>query len=481
MPVSIEKLVLTPRLPPGRRANTGRRTALPNAYSAIWRTVLPLILGTSLAAQAPAPPRDPARAVDSLFAQWNKPGSPGCAVGVIQDGRWIHQAGYGTADLSTGAPITPNTRFYMGSVSKQFAAASIALAVKQGKLSLDDPLRKWIPEFPEYAQAITVRNLVHHTSGVRDYLVLLALNGHIGDVHPDSEVLKLLARQTALDFAPGSEYSYSNSGYFLLSVILERATGLSLKDFAQKNLFGPLGMRNSYFYDDHTQPHPAGPLAMGYAPKDNGYDKALYPNFEQVADGGLYSTLNDLMAWDQNFYQPKVGDQAFLELIQTPGKLSDGRPLEYGFGLIARDYGGLRTIVHSGAFMGYRTMIQRFPDQRWTAVMLCNLYTMSPETLALRIADIYLADALDRAQADLVGTYWSDELTASWRIESRNGRLTVIPDAGPPVTLVSQGKGKYQHSGGLGPATMTFAREGTRVTGFTIDAGRARGLRFVRR
>jgi CubicO group peptidase (beta-lactamase class C family) len=369
----------------------------------------------------------------------------------------------------------------MGSVSKQFAAASIALAVKQGKLSLDDPLRKWIPEMPEYAQAVTVNHLVHHTSGVRDYLVLYALNGHIGDVHPDSEVLGLLAKQTALDFAPGSEYSYSNSGYVLLSIILKRATGMSLRDFAQKNIFGPLGMRSSYFYDDHTKPHPAGPIAMGYMPKDSGFEPALYTNFEQVGDGGLQSTLNDLLAWDQNFYRPKVGDQAFLDQIQTPGTLNDGRPLEYGFGLMPREYGGLRTITHGGAFMGYRAIIQRFPDQRWSAVMLCNLGTISPETMVLRIADVYLADALDKSQAELVGNYWSDELGVSWRIESRGGKLTAVPEKGPPVPLTSLGKGKYTHTGGLGPATMTFSREGTRVTGFSIDAGRARGLRFVRR
>jgi hypothetical protein len=148
---------------------------------------------------------------------------------------------------------------------------------------------------------------------------------------------------------------------------------------------------------------------------------------------------------------------------------------------MARDYGGLKTIVHSGSFMGYRTMIQRFPDQHWSAVMLCNLYTMSPETLALRMADIYLADALDKAQADLVGNYWSEELGVGWRIETRNGRLTAAPEQGPAVTLASLGNGRYTHTGGLGPATMTFVRDGGRVTGFTIDAGRARGIRFVRR
>ena len=444
--------------------------------------LLAIVLATPLVVRpTSAQQRDPARAVDSLFAPWNKPGSPGCAVGVIQDGKWVRQSAYGSANISTGAPITPDTRFYMGSVSKQFTAASIALAVKQGKLSLDDPLRKWIPEMPEYAQAVTVNNLVHHTSGVRDYLVLYALNGHIGDVHPDSDVLRLLAKQTSLDFAPGSEYSYSNSGYVLLSIILKRATGLSLKDFAQKNIFGPLGMRNTYFYDDHTKPHPPGPIAMGYAPKDSGFEPGLYTNFEQVGDGGLQSTLNDLLAWDQNFYHPKVGDQAFLDQIQTPGTLNDGRPLEYGFGLMPREYGGLKTITHGGAFMGYRAIIQRFPDQNWSAVMLCNLGTISPETLALRIADAYLGDALDKSQAELVGNYWSDELGVSWRIESRGGKLTAVPEKGPPVPLASLGKGKYTHTGGLGPATMTFTRDGAQVTGFSIDAGRARGIRFVKR
>ena len=446
------------------------------------RLLVPLLLGVSIAGRPlPAQQGQAARAVDSLFAPFNKPGSPGCAVGVIQDGRWIHQAGYGTADLATGAPITPDTRFYMASVSKQFAAASVALAARQGALSLDDPIRKWIPEFPEYGKAITVRHLIHHTSGIRDYLVLLALNGRIADVHPDDDVLKLITRQSALDFAPGSEYSYSNSGYFLLSVIIERSTGMSLRNFAEQHLFGPLGMRNTYFYDDHTKPHPAGPFAVGYTPKDGGFEKGLYPNFEQVADGGLYSTLNDVLAWDQNFYQPKVGDQGLLTLIQTPASLNDGKPTDYAFGLMAREYGGLRTVVHSGIFMGYRAMIQRFPDQRWSAVMLCNLYTVSPETLALRMADIYLADALDRAQGEFVGDYWSEELGARWRVEGRKGRLVVVPDAGAEVTLVSQGKGKYSHSGGLGPATLTFTRSGGAVSGFTIDAGRARGIRFVRR
>jgi CubicO group peptidase (beta-lactamase class C family) len=241
-------------------------------------------------------------------------------------------------------------------------------------------------------------------------------------------------------------------------------------------------MRNTYFYDDHTKPHPAGPLAIGYSLKEGGaFEPALYPSFEQVGDGGLYSTVNDVLAWDQNFYRPRVGDQSFLQLIQTPGKLNDGKPLDYAFALQIRDYGGLETVVHSGAFMGYRTIIQRFPSERWSVVILCNLYTMAPETLALRVADIYLADALDRTQAQYAGEYVSTELGTTWRIAARGGLLVVAPERGLEVRLTSQGNDRYGHAGGLGPATLTFHRENGQVRGFSIDAGRARGIEFVRR
>ncbi|MGE0552976.1 MAG: serine hydrolase domain-containing protein [Gemmatimonadales bacterium] len=423
------------------------------------------------------------RAVDSLFAAWNQSTSPGCAVGVVQDGRFVYRANYGMANLEAGRPIGARTAFYMASVSKQFAAAAVALASLQGKLSLDDDIRRFLPEMPDYGRPITVRHLVHHTSGIRDYLGMLALNRRLDQANSDEDVLRLIARQRALNFPTGSEYSYSNSGYMLLSLIIERATGSSLREYAERELFGPLGMRDTYFYDDHTKPHPAGDRrAIGYqGDESRGFRSGVLPNFEQVGDGGLISTVEDALRWDQNFYDGKVGGGRFLSLIQTPGQLSDGSGIEYAFGLMVRDYAGLRTVVHSGGFMGYRTIIQRFPDQRFSVIILCNEGSATPESLAPAIADLYLIDALDAAQRPLTGEYYSDELDVAWTIAADRGHLRLLGPSGP-VTLSSEGKDAYRVNSPLGRANLTFTRRNGAVTGFTVALGpRTTGITFVKR
>jgi CubicO group peptidase (beta-lactamase class C family) len=430
--------------------------------------------------------------VDSLFAAWNSATSPGCGVGVVQDGRFVYRANYGSANLERGTPIGPRTTFYMASVSKQFAAASVALASLQGKLSLDDDVRKYVPELPDYGRPITVRHLIHHTSGIRDYLGLQTLAGRLAGVNSDADVIALIARQRALNFPTGNEYSYTNSGYMLLSAIIRKATGMSLREYADRELFRPLGMSDTYFYDDHSQPHPAGDRrAIGYNPRRGGgggggggaagYESAVLPNFEQVGDGGLMSTVEDVLRWDQSFYDGKVGGPRFLELIQTGGRLANGTQQEYAFGLMVRDYGGLRAVVHSGGFMGYRTIIQRFPAQRFSVIILCNVGTATPEELAPAIADIYLADELDRAQGPLAGEYWSDELQASWRIAVGGGRVRLEGPA-ESASLRSQGKDAYQVESQLGRAVVQFTRDGERVTGLTVNLGpRTTGVRFVKR
>lgn len=436
-----------------------------------------LLLPLAAAAQEPE-----ARAVDSLFAVYDRPGSPGCGVGVIRDGAFAHRADYGTADLARGRPLGPRSTYYMASVSKQFGAAAVALAALQGRLSLDDDVRKYVPELPEYERPITIRHLVHHTSGLRDYLGLLGLAGRLAGVNADADVVRLIARQRALNFPPGTRYSYSNSGYMLLSVVLERATGRSLREFAEQEIFAPLGMRDTYFYDDHTAPHRAGDRrAIGYHPvRAGGFESGVLPNFEQVGDGGLFSTVEDMLLWDRNFYDGRVGGPAFLDLIHSTGRLADGTELDYAFGLRVTDYGGLRTVVHSGVFQGYRTIIQRFPAERFTVVILCNVGTATPEELAPAVADIYLAQALDRAQAELAGDYWSEELEVSRRVTVRGGRV-FLDSGGSEVALRSQGKGAYTLDTPLGRATATFTREQGRVTGFVLDLGPTRGLRFGKR
>ncbi len=417
------------------------------------------------------------RAVDSLFTGWAKPGAPGCGLGVIRDGKFVYRADYGTADLARNIPIGTRTTYYMASVSKQFAAAAVALASLQGHLSLDDEVRKYIPELPAYAAGITVRHLVHHTSGLRDYLGLLGLAGRLDAVHDDAAVIRLISQQRALNFPMGTRYSYSNSGYMLLSVVVKRATGRSLRDFAQQEMFGPLGMHDTYFYDDHTASHPAGDRrTIGYQPtRGGGFESGVLPNFEQVGDGGLFSTVEDVLRWDQNFYDAKVGGARFLDLIHTTGRLADGTALEYAFGLQVTNYGGLRLVTHGGSFMGYRTVIHRFPEQRFSVVVLCNLGTASPEQLASAVADLYLADALQRAQQDLAGEYRSGELDVTRRITIKEGRL-FAHDASGEVPLRSQGKDVY----GMRGATVRFTRENGRVTGFDLDQGLMRGFRFDR-
>lgn len=456
----------------------GPAVAAPMALARRTGFVVLLVGASPAAAQPPAPHR----AVDSLFAAWSRPDSPGCGVGVIQGGRFVHRADYGTADLGRGTRLGPRSTFYLASVSKQFGAAAVALASLQGKLSLEDDVRKYVPELPVYERPITVRQLVHHTSGLRDYLGLLGLAGRLEGVNPDTAVIRLIARQRALNFPPGAQYSYSNSGYMLLSVILQRATGLSLRAFAEREIFGPLGMRDTYFYDDHTAPHPAGDRrAIGYQPdRRGGFESGVLPNFEQVGDGGLFSTVEDLLLWDRNFYDGRVGGPRFLELMHTTGRLADGSPIDYAFGLRVTEHRGLRTVVHSGVFQGYRTIIQRFPDQRLSVVILCNIGTASPEELAPAIADLYLADAMQQAQQGLAGEYWSDELEAARRIRVDAGRVYASAGAGETL-LRPQGPGSYGMDTPLGRANLRFIREDGRVTGFDLDLGPTRGIRFTRR
>jgi CubicO group peptidase (beta-lactamase class C family) len=444
--------------------------------------IRPLLL---LLAAVPAPlagqRRDAARAVDSMFAAYTRPGSPGCGVGVIRDGRLVHRADYGTGDLARGTPLGPRSSYYMASVSKQFAAAAVALASLQGHLSLDDDVRRWVPELPVYGPPVTVRHLVHHTSGLRDYLGLLGLAGRLAEANPDSAVVALIARQRGLNFAPGTQYSYSNSGYMLLSVVIRRATGLSLRDYAERELFGPLGMRDTYFHDDHTRPHPAGARhARGYYARDGRFEDGVLARFEQVGDGGLISTVEDMLLWDRNFEDGRVGGRAFLELMHTTGVLADGTPIDYAFGLRVTAHAGLPTVMHGGLFQGYRTILQRFPAQRFSVVILCNHGSAAPDELAAAIAHEYLADAFQAAQAELAGEYWSEELGAGRRVEVRGGRA-FSAGAGGELPLRPQGRDTYSLDSPLGRAVLRFTRAAGRVTGFDLDLGPTRGIRFERR
>jgi CubicO group peptidase (beta-lactamase class C family) len=442
--------------------------------------------------------------VDAVFAQYDKSNSPGCALGVIKDNKLVYSRGYGMANLEHGIANGPKLVYDIGSTSKQFTAASILLLAQAGKLSLEDDVRKFIPELPAYQKPILIHHLLHHTSGLRDYLGLFSLAGvSFNDTTTEADALKLIVKQKALNFTPGGEHLYSNSGYFLLSIVVKRASGRSLAEFAKENIFDPLGMKHTIYLDNHKRIVPM--RATGYSPNPRANPASFQiemSNFEQTGDGAVQTSVEDLLLWDQNFYEPKVGGKTLLEQMHATGVLNDGKKLSYAFGLTVEEYKGLRRVSHGGAWAGYRAELLRFPEQKFSVVCLCNLATANPSRLAIQVADIYLADQFKAENnkpaanpnanraipeaitlsveqlADFTGSFYSEELDASYRLSVENGRLTMMnrDDAKRPLT--PRPSDVFSAPGGV---QLEFSRDAQgKVMGFGVNAGRIRNVRFVR-
>jgi CubicO group peptidase (beta-lactamase class C family) len=353
------------------------------------RALIVLFLSITRAITALA--ADPtAQKVDHLFAAFNEPGFPGCSVGVIRNGSFVYKKSFGYASLELGVPITPQSVFYMGSVSKQFTAASVVLAAEQGYLSLDDDVRKYLPELPDYGHPVTLRQMVHQTSGFRDFFDLVALSGgNSAEIGSPADILKLIVRQKGLNNVPGAEWNYSNSNYFLLAEVIQRATKKSLPRFAAENIFQPLGMKHTLFFDDNTLVVPNRVAA--YDPGKNGEFRVDWSTtYDLVGGGGLMSTVDDLLLWDRNFFANKLGKGTLVQQLESHGVLNNGNEINYAMGLTLGEYRGLPTAEHSGANFGYRSEYLRFPQQSFSAIVLCNLSTAGPIGLAHKIADLYL-------------------------------------------------------------------------------------------
>jgi CubicO group peptidase (beta-lactamase class C family) len=474
--------------------------------------VLPCLAGSILAAvlvpTAGAQPFPPNDRVDRFFAEWSRPDSPGCTLGVVRDGRFIYQRGYGMANLDYDIPNRPGLVYYMGSVSKQFAAAAIALLVLDGRISLDDDIRKYFPEMPSYGTPVTVRHMVYHTSGIRDIYGIMALAGkRMEDVITDSQAIALIARQKELNFKPGDQYLYSNSGYFLLGQLVKRVTGKSLREFADERIFRPLGMTQTHFHDDPG--HIMKLRAMSYEPANarrntmgteegsgGGYRISYLQNFDKIGAGGLYTTLDDLLKWDQNYYAPKVGGQAFLSLVRTRGVLNNGDTLTYAFGNNVSTYRGLRTDEHGGALMGYKAALLRFPDQRFTVMAQCNYGPIDPSRLANQVAEVYLGDLMKPpataataparsrlplnvapVEQRLLGSYYGDEVDATYTVRAAGSRM-VLARPLQVDTLMATADGGYQAA----DIVLRFqGPSGQPASSFTVQAGRVQNVRFVRR
>jgi CubicO group peptidase (beta-lactamase class C family) len=360
-------------------------------------TVFALLLSVSVRVSAKTKTDRTTAQVDKVFADLANTGSPGCALGVFRDGRIIYAKGYGLASVELNSPITPQTVFDIGSTSKQFTAASIMLLEQQGKLSINDDVRKYIPELPDYTKnggpEITILNLLNHTSGLRDYLGLLQLSGVSADsVTTDDDALALIIRQKNLQFAPGSDWAYSNTGYFLLSVIVKRVSGLTLRDFASQNIFQPLGMAHTSFRNDHTMLIPN--RALAYDPGDKSGYKLDVSYYEQLGDGAVHTSVEDLAKWDDNFYSGNGAWKVVIPKLQERGKLDSGKVLEYAKGLFILDYRGLHAVRHGGAWGGYRAELLRFPDEHFSVSCLCNLANANPGKRADQVAEIYIGQLM---------------------------------------------------------------------------------------
>ncbi|MDX1494178.1 MAG: serine hydrolase domain-containing protein [Longimicrobiales bacterium] len=358
-----------------------------------------LALVPSLAAGQESTPQ---HRVDSIFADVAGPTSPGCALSVMRDGAPIYERGYGMANLSYGIPITPSSVFHVASVSKHFTAMAVELLVDEGKVSWDDDIREYVPEVPDFGQTITLRHLVHHTSGIRDQWSLLSMAGWRweADVVTQKDVLEVTALQTALNFAPGEQYLYSNTGFTLLAVVAERVTGKTLREFTTERLFEPLGMDQTHFHDDHQML--VRNRAWAYEPDEDGLWgwRNSIPDFDVVGATSLFTTAHDMAAWDRNFYTGQVGGASALERLRDRFVLNSGDTIDYAHGLSLGRYRGLRTEGHGGADAGYRSNFLRFPDQALSIAVLCNFPSADPGGRARRVAEVYLGDAMEAEAED---------------------------------------------------------------------------------
>jgi CubicO group peptidase (beta-lactamase class C family) len=429
-------------------------------------------------------------AVNRVFEQWNRNGSPGGSLAIVDQGRIVYKAGYGWADLEHAIPNQPGTVFYAGSVSKQFVAFCILLLQEEGLLSLDDDVRKYIPELKDYGYRITLRQMIHHTSGLRDYLDLYTVSGRdYLDRVPKQAMLDLIYRQEELSFVPGSAYAYCNSGYLLLAEIILRVSGKTLREYAHEQIFVPLGMQHSFFNDNTLGIIPN--RAFGYQQAAAGGFENLLMRFELIGSGGLYTTVEDLARWDRNFYANKLGkgSQALIDTMMTTGKFNDGTVSSYAFALVSGRYRGLNTISHTGSLGGYRACFLRFPEQQLSIILLGNAAEFFPAGKAEQIADILLKDQLLPVvpikpapaivqpfklsdTSGISGKYYSTELDAWYELYEQAGQFFLRAGYQPALAI---------EKAGMEPGfKVSFVRDPKRrqVTGMLLDTLGMKNIRF---
>jgi CubicO group peptidase (beta-lactamase class C family) len=449
------------------------------------------IAGNRVPAVAPRAAADPAGRIDQVFAEWNKPDTPGASVAVIRGGQQIFAKGYGQATLEYPVPVTPETIFHVASVTKQFTAMSLVLLEQDGKLSLEDDIHKYLPELPDYGTRVTIRNLLQHTSGIRDQWQTLGLAGwRLDDIITQDQILRILFRQKELNFDPGSRHLYSNGGYSLAAEIVHRVSGKGFDEFAAERIFQPLGMTRTHVHDDVAHIVPG--RAYSYAGGPGNYRNAPL-NYSNAGATSLFTTAPDLCKWLDNFRVGKVGGERAIARMEERAVV-DGKAIDYALGVSVSNYRGLRTVSHNGADAGYRSAVVWFPDQQFGVTVLANLGSINPTLLANRVAEAYLESEMHAPASasqqpprlpaasfepgDLstyAGTYWSDELETQYTIRVKDGKLIAMHAHHGEIALTQTGKDTFRSG-------MWFMPEVKFVPGCMVaGGGRVTGIRFTKK
>jgi len=406
--------------------------------------------------------KDKIQQIDSLFLTWNQPNHPGGAVGIMKEGKVVYSKAFGLASLEYLVPNTPGTRFNIASVSKQFTSMGIVLLDLQGKLSIDDDIRKYLPELPDFGDTITIRHLIHHTSGLRSLHALLGLAGWRGDdSRSNQDLLRLMKHQKDLNFPPGNEYLYCNTGYMFMADIIERISGEKFAAWMQTHVFLPLGLIHTYVEDDYARVVPFNATSY-YGSYGSGFSRAV-EFWGYVGSGNIHSTTGDLMNWLAYYYQAPKGWEDAFALMQTRGILNKGDTLNYAFGIGVDEYRSYRRLQHGGSIGGYRSMTQAFPDQELNIVLLTNFSSSGIGSRINRMAELMLgleteekADGLftDSSISSIqvpaselekhTGFYWSEDANHARKIYFKDDTLRYFRSESSESKLLAVGQDSFQ-------------------------------------
>lgn len=400
-----------------------------------------------------------AQQVDKLFAKYSKTNSPGLAVGIYHKGKVLYTQGYGMADLEHDVAITPESIFHVASVSKQFTAFAIALLVRQGKIQLDEDIRHYLSYVPDFGSRITVRHLLYHTSGLRDQWGLFRFGGQDMDGRlRQQQIVNMVSLQRGLNYKPGAEFSYSNTGYTLLAEIVESVSGKTLRAFCAEYIFAPLNMQQSFFYDDVTELIPNRANSYAYKNSTKTWHRDLL-NYDNVGATSLHTTVGDMLKWAKNFSRPKVGDAALIQQISAKGWLDDHSPQIYGFGLMQMQLAGYEVLMHTGSDSGFKALFVYIPDSDFAVTILANT----------------AIERMGPAQAIIKAVLGERELpiTLPAKIETSQDALQKLPGVyvaayGGPMHITKRDNDSLAMAGRV----LQFREDGSFDTG---DAARVRG------